>query len=77
MKTIAEFAKQLREELLEVLNHAHTKERDQKSVFYRRTSLKPVQRKARVYIHEGGSHHESGGVRDMSHYESTVSNKSL
>jgi len=51
MKTIAEFAKQHREVLLEVLNRAHTKERDQKSVFYRRTSLEPVQRKPRGYIH--------------------------
>ena len=73
---IAEFAKQLREELLEVLNHAHTKERDQKSVFYRRTSLKPIQRKARVFIHGRGSHYESeiGVILSQecptSHYES-------
>jgi len=46
MKTIAGFAKQLKEELLEVVNHTHTVKRDKESVFYRRTSLKPVQRKA-------------------------------
>jgi len=62
MKTKAEFAKQLKEELLEVMNHAHTVKRDPKSVYHRRTSLKPIHWKARVYIHGGGvttSHTES------------------
>jgi len=44
MKTLAGFTKQLREELLEVVIHTHTEERDQESVFHRRTSLKPIQR---------------------------------
>jgi len=48
------FAKQLKEELLEVVNHAHTVKETQRSVFTRRTSLKPVQRKPGVYIHRGG-----------------------
>jgi len=64
MKMKVEFAKQLKEELLEVMNYAHTVKIDQKSVFHRRTSLKPVHRKVRVYIHEG-------------HIKSEVSYKSL
>ena len=52
-KTKAEFTKQLREELLEVVNHAHTVKKTQRSVYHRRTSLKPVQRKTEVYIHRG------------------------
>ena len=53
---MAEFAKQLREELLEVVNHTHTVKETRESEFHRRTSLKPIQRKAEPYIHRRGSH---------------------
>jgi len=56
-KDDGKFTKQLREELLEVLNHTHTKKRDQKSVFYRRT-IKPGHRTTEAYIHGKGSHIE-------------------
>jgi len=48
-------AKQHREVLLDVLNHAQTGEETKESGFYRRTSLKPVQGNARVYILYRGS----------------------
>ena len=77
---MAGFAKQLREELLEVMIHAHTEERDQTSVFHRRTSLKPVQRDYRVYIQERESYYESAvaalRVR-RSQWEPGVSDESL
>ena len=43
-KNNGKFAKQLREELLEVLNHAYTVKETKESEFHRRTSLKLVQR---------------------------------
>jgi len=59
MKTMAEFTKQLKEELLEVVILVHTEEETQKSVFHRRMSLKPIQRKLEVYIQGGTSQKES------------------
>jgi len=67
------FAKQLKEELLEVMNHTHTVKETRTSEFTRRTSLKPIQRKATVYIHKRGCHNES----ERSHMESEVSYESL
>jgi len=52
-------AKQHKEVLLEVLNHAHTVKRDEKFEFYRRMSLKPIQREARSLYTWERSHYES------------------
>jgi len=60
--------------------HAHTEERDPKSVFHRRMSLKPVQRDYRVYIHRGGvtmSQQAAALQVRRSQRESEVSNESL
>ena len=59
MKMIAGFTKQLKEELLEVVNHTHTVKRDQKSVYHRRTSLKPILRKANSLYTTRGESYES------------------
>ena len=59
MKTMAGFAKQLREELLEVVILAHTEEKTQRSVFHRITSLELGLQKVQVYIGEGRNHYES------------------
>ena len=61
------FTKQLKEELLEVLNHTHTVKETNKSEFTRRTSLKPVHRGATVLYTMGGESQGVIPVRNRSH----------
>jgi len=53
------FTKQLREELLEVLNHAHTVKETRESVFHKENELKARSKETRVLYTWGGSHYES------------------